>query len=264
MYHRIPPLLVILQNLSLKKVMNSTVKQLKDLLHDQPENPLRPNQVEEFKEERERLQSIVKAPAWQTGADRGSAQKRFRQIDKYLEQGAPKPLDQYRRDKVNTLAKEALNEIRDAMLPQSAMRRNPAGAVDHYRRNEGSKEVKEKILTWKRAMRALDPDNTDQDYTNIERFRPQGTPNDGTSTFVADAQIPGKFAQSPLAKENWPLGEPKVDTAVAQVKRREMSEEAKQAARERLARAREIKAAKSNPIQHVPVSGEGVTDDSNA
>lgn len=240
--------------------MSETVKQLKELLKDQPENPLRANQVEEYRGEQERLTSIVKAPAWQTGADRGSAQKRVKQINKVLEDGAPKPLDKYRQDKVATLAKEALDEIRSAMLPQSTMRRNPAGAVDYFRRNEGSKAIKDKIMTWRRAMRALDPDNTDQDYTNIERFRPTGLPDDGTSTFSADAQIPGKFAQSPLAKENWPLGEPKVDTAIKQVQKREMSEEHKQKLRDSLARARAIKLQKSSPSQEVPATDEGVSD----
>ncbi len=235
--------------------MSKVVSELKELLKDQPVNPLRANQVEEFKNERERLQSIVKAPAWQTGADRGAAQKRFKAIDKTLAEGAPKGLDKFRQDKVAVLAKEALDEIKAAMLPQATMRRNPAGAVDHFRRNEGSKEVKDKIITWKRAMRALDPDNTDQDYTNLERYRPSGTPEDGTSSFSANAQIPGKFTQSALAKENWPLGEPTVETAVAQVKRREMSEEAKQAARDRLAKAREIK--QSRALQNVPVAPEG-------
>jgi hypothetical protein len=246
--------------------VSNTVEKLKSLLHDQPSNPLRPNQVEDYKEERNRLQSIVKAPAWQAGADRGAATKRFRQIDKLIEDGAPKRLDRHRQDQVAQLAKEAQQEIRDAMLPQSQMRRNPPGSVDAYRRGEGSKRIKDTILTWKRAMRALDPDNTEQDYTNIEKFRPTGTPDNGTSTFAADAQIPGKFAQTPLAKENWPLGEPTVDTAIAQVQKRErkeMSAEAKQAARDRLAQARAIKAAKAHTsvTQDVPaVTTEENTD----
>lgn len=247
--------------------MSETTRKLKELLKDQPVNPLRPNQVEAYKEERDRLHSIVKAPAWQTGADRGAATKRFRQIDKELESGAPKPMDRYRQDQVAQLAKEAQAEIREAMLPQSVMRRNPAGSVDAYRRREGSKAIKETIMTWKRAMRALEPDNTEQDYTNVEKFRPEGTNPDGTSTFSVDAQIPGRFAQSTLSKENWPLGDPKVDTALGQVQRRErkeLSPEAKQAARDRLALAREIKAQKaldltlSQPTQpqEVPEAGQ--------
>ena len=232
--------------------MSDTTQQLNDLLKDQPLNPLRSHQIESYREEHDRLQSIVKAPAWQTGADRGAAQKRFKQIDKLLQDGAPKALDHYRKDKVAVLAKEALEEIKSAMLPQSTMRRNPAGSVDHYRRNEGSKQVKDKILTWKRAMRALDPENMDQDYTNLERYRPTGAPDDGTATFMAGAQIPGKFAQTPLAKEHWPLGEPTVETPLKTAQRKQMTDEQKNAARERLAHAREVKAAKANPVQEVP------------
>jgi len=136
------------------------------------------------------------------------------------------------------------------MLPRSTMRRNPAGAVDAFRRGEGSKATKHKIGTWKRAMRAIDPYNTDRDYTNIERFRAEGSNADGTSTFMGDAQIPGKFAMTPAAKANWPLGEPTVTTPLAQAreaesgkKRKPLSPEARAAAVARLAAGRAKKAA---------------------
>lgn len=224
--------------------MSETVQELNQLLHDQPKVPMRPNQVEEFREEQERLASIVKAPAWQTGADRGAATKRHREISKMLDRDAPKPLGS-RQDKVARLVNDLEGQIREIMQPQSTMRRNPAGAVDLYRRGEGSKRGKTLINAWKRAKRALEPDNTDQDYTNTERLRSQGDRVDGTATFMSDAQIPGKFAFTPQAKANWPLGEPQITTPLATAKKREMSEEHKQAARERIAKARAAKAAKA-------------------
>lgn len=237
----------------------SKVKELETLLSDQPQNPLRAHQIEAFQEEKARQESIVRAPAWQAGADRGAATKRFRQIDKYLREQAPKEMDAPRRDRVAKLADEVLAEIKDVMLPRNVMRRNPAGAVDAFRRGEGSQANKHRIAQWKRAMRAIDPQNTDRDYTNLERFRPEGISPDGTASFMGDAQIPGKFAMTPRAKENWPLGEPTVTNPLAQAreaevveatkpKRKPLSPEARRASIERLAAARAKKAALKDGI----------------
>lgn len=229
------------------------VEALKAELHDQPHNPLRPNQVQEYEEERQRLQTIVRAPSWQTGADRGAATKRYRQIEKLLREQAPKPLEGARRDKVAKLANEVLEGvIRPAMLPRAQMRRNPAGAVDQYLRRENSKTVKGATLAWKRAMRAIESENMDQDFTNVERFRPEGGNPDGTSTFMADAQLPGRFAQTPLAKENWPLGDPTAETAVGQVKKRELSEAQKANLEKMRERAAEARAAKKAAQEQSP------------
>ncbi len=205
----------------------SVVKELESLLHDQPVNPIRTKQVEALQEEQSELNRMINAPAWQAGVNRGAASRRLRAITKTLNEQSPKPLDPIRKDKVHNLANQLLGEIKGQMLPQSTMRRNPPGAVDNFRRGEGSPDTKSKILVWKRGMRALDPDNADTDYTNLEKYRNEGVNPDGTSTFMADAQIPGKFAMTPLAKENWPLGEPTVDTAVKQVAKRELSEKQK-------------------------------------
>jgi hypothetical protein len=99
------------------------------------------------------------------------------------------------------------------------MYRNPSRAVGHYMRHENSPRVKDAILTWKRAVRSLAPDDPDPDLTNVESFRPDGSRSDGTATFMGDAMIPGFLAMTPQAKQNWPLGEPTVDTAVAQARR---------------------------------------------
>jgi hypothetical protein len=131
--------------------------------------------------------------------------------------------------------------------------------VDSFLKRENSPAIKKAILTWKRAMRALDPTNTDQDYTNIEKFRPEGVNPDGTSTFMADAQIPGVFAMSPAAKANWPLGAPTVDTALGQVKKRELSEKQK-AAIERMHAGRKAAAAarRGDPVLDEPPVTEPV------
>src|SRR5262245_30486345 len=108
-----------------------SVKKLEGLLKDQPQNPMRHAQLQDHHEELERLESIVKAPAWQAGADRGHALKSYKQIKKKLDDQAPKPIeDSGRRDQVAKLSNEILNDlIIPSMLPRSHMRRNPAGSV---------------------------------------------------------------------------------------------------------------------------------------
>lgn len=255
--------------------MSDTVNQLRALLHDQPQNPMRPEQVRLMTEERDRCQGIANMPAWVAGANRGQAIKDAKRIDKQLREQAAKPIEEgHRRDKIAKLTVDLIGEVKEAMLPRSVMRRNPAGAVDQFLRKENSRAVKDKILTAKRAMRALEPDNDEPNYTNFERFRNEGAGPDGTATFMAEAQIPGKFAMSITAKENWPLGEPTATTAIGQVKAAEaavntpakhrkvpvLTEEQKQARSEALAKARSVAAAKraaqSQVTQDVPASQE--------
>ncbi len=190
------------------------VEQLKELITDQPQNPLRPTQVEEFTEEMERMDKHVHAPPYVQG-DRGTSRKRYLQIKKMLDEQAPKEVtDVNRQNSIKRLAHEVMETVlKPSMLPQSIMRRNPPGAVDAFNKRENSKAVKDAKLTWKRAMWALDPHCTDQDFTNLEKHRPPGS-GDGVSTFMAESQIPGHHAMTPGAKDNWPLGEPTAKTAI--------------------------------------------------
>ena len=226
-----------------KKVTIPVVEQLKAEIADQPGNALRPGQVQELKDERDRVAAIASAPHWVPG-DRSAANSRLRQIDDMLGKQAPKLIDKAeRRDKVSKLANQVLGEvIAPSLLTRAEMRRNPTGAVDHFlHKGEGHPAVKEAILTWKRALRGLEPENDESDYTNVERFRREGV-GPGASTFMSDAQIPGNFAMSNLAKANWPLGEPTADTAFKQTKRREVSE-AMRAGLEKARAARQAKKA---------------------
>ena len=200
--------------------MSEAVQQLEALLHDQPQAPLRPRQMVEYRDEMDRLEGIANAPAWQ-GGDRGAARIRYNHVKRIVAEQAPKPLDPIRRDQVAKLSQEVMDTvIRPAMLPRSEMRRNPAGAVDLFLRRENAPAIKKAIKHWKRARFAIEPDTDRSDWANIEPFRPEGMPA-GVSTFMADAQIPGVFAMSPQAKDNWPLGDPTAATALAQVQQRE-------------------------------------------
>ena len=220
--------------------MSESVKQLEHALSNQPANPLRNHQVQEYEGEAKRLRDITTAPAYVTGVDRGAAAKRSREVEKAIAQQAAKPLTGVERDKVAKLAAEVLErDIRPALLPREEMRRNPAGAVGRFLKEENSPPVQHAIQQWKRAQLAIESGNPDPDLANIERFRPEKIHDTGgVSTFSAGAQIPGNFAMTPQAKENWPLGEPTVDTPLKQSKR--VMSEAQKAA---LAKAQQARAA---------------------
>lgn len=197
------------------------VAQLESELADQPVSPLRPNQVHDYEEERERLERMRREPQF-VGVNQGLVLDQLDRIRKDLDRQRPKPLEGPGRvDRVAQRIKQVTEAvIKPAMLPRSVMRRNPAGAVDAYFRREGSPFYKRAALAVKRGLLALAHDNTDPGVSvaNLEPLRPEGTP-EGTSTFMADAQIPGVFAMSPLARLHWPLGEPTADTALKQAQR---------------------------------------------
>lgn len=201
------------------------VAQLTQLLNEtgQPDNPLRPHQAQSYREERDRLRQIVTAPAYVTGADRGLANKRFREVDKMLRDQAARPIeDTGRRDQVHKLAKTVLRDvIRPSMVPVEVMRRNPPGAVDAFIAQENSPAMKQAVRAWKRAQWALEPEADLPNHSNLEKFRPNlaGAPG-WASTFMADAQLPGVFAMTAQAKQNWPLAEPE-NTPLAQARKRD-------------------------------------------
>ena len=231
----------------------SELDQLESILDSerQPKNPLRPHQVKSYREEQKRLEEIVHAPGWVEG-DRGQATKRYRSLGKMLEEQAAKPTSQP--NEVKRLSDEVFSKhIQPAMLPREVMRRNPSGAVGQFIRQEQGKETKRAMQAWKRSRWALDPNTDDPDHTNLEKYRPEIGPQSGAATFMSDAQIPGVFAMSPKAKENWPAEMPPqgtVNSALAQVKKAEkrtrapLSEDQKQALRDRLALARARQAEK--------------------
>ena len=231
------------------------VDALKSLLTDQPKNPLRHAQREDREAELRRLEAVVGAPDWQTGPAKGRARESYRKVKQSYESQIAKPTPHP--DQVQRLVEEVMEqEIRPTLLPDAVMRSNPAGAVDAFRKGEGSPQTKDAILTWKRGMRALDPENADQDYTNVERFRPKAG-REGYPQF--DAQIARAFAPgaSPSARETLTqvFDQGQVNSPLNQAKRREqkpatgqkrqpLTEAQKAVARGNAAKARAAKAAK--------------------
>ncbi len=109
------------------------------------------------------------------------------------------------------------------MPTQEVMDRNPVGAVDMH--TKWQDENKSRIKTIKNVLRIIEPDNNEKDYTNIERFRTSGMTQDMAASFMMTGQLPGNFAMSPLAKANWPLGDPKIDTPLKTAERIEVADD---------------------------------------
>lgn len=200
------------------------VGELAELLHDQPVNPLRPNQKQGWQAEVEHLERITGQPAEFAGTAKGFARRRLQQVKRLLETNSAKKIgDEPRRSKVAILCKRVLTDV---LLPRLLTRaesdRNPPGAVGHQlRHGEFSTPFKDAALIWKRGMRALEPDNDDPDFTNYARYQRPGVRPDGTASFQPEAQRPGNFAMSPLAKANWPFGDTEVKSALNEVRARE-------------------------------------------
>lgn len=149
--------------------------------------------------------------------DKARARKQAADLKKVLDEQAPQP---FPKDEVNKAAARE-RELRDQwtvnMPSKEDMRRNrdalhASSAINHLR---WEKENKEKILEWKQIVARLDPTSDDPDLCNIERYRPSRP-----FAYDSTAQIAGHHAMSEQAKENWPLGEPKAETATAHLKKK--------------------------------------------
>ena len=186
------------------------------------------------KEEREtelkRIDDQLNQPAWvnnrlsseRRGDMLNRAKDLRKQIDKYA---APNNLSGETKDALAKLGAELEEKIRSTLLPHEVMWRNPSGAADQHLKREMS--IKSAILTWKNIQPMLDPFNRDQDLRNIERLRPSLANPHGAASFMANAKLPGNFAMTPAAKENFDVTfpeSPTVDTPLKQAERREAEE----------------------------------------
>ena len=203
----------------------AVVEELATLLHDQPEQPLRPVQQAGWQAEVDRLERMANQPAEFAGTARGFAQRRLRQVRGIVDRHAPKKItDPHRRDPVHALTQRVLTEvIIPRLITRAESDRNPPGAVGYQlRHGEFSVPFKRAANVWKRGMLALDPsaNGGDPDFTNYARYQSQGLRADGVSHHMPGAQLAGHVAMSPLAKANYPFDDPDT-TALAQVQRRE-------------------------------------------
>ena len=167
--------------------------------------------------QREQLQSeISQAESMLPHAkpdDKGTIVSNMNRTKKQLQAQSPEPLTPKEKDKLASLEKKLRSRITTNMPTAEVMRKNPAGAVDWHQKWE--KANKKLIRMWKNIRIQLNPDSTDRDLSNIERYRPSGAQD----RFRSDAQIPGVISYSSIPDELWPFDAPQ-NTAAAQAQKR--------------------------------------------
>jgi hypothetical protein len=188
---------------------------------------LRKKERESKEEERDR----IKAQLSYTGPGAGSADQKanaakwMHHLDEDLEDNSPPPLTKDQQDAAYKREQELTAFIKEGMLTQEEMRRNPVSAVDRHMKWEAAK--KSAILEWKNLRILLTAEAREQDLANVETLRPSQAATSGmlaSSSFMPDAQIPGLFGMTPLAKQNWPEAMPEygtVNSPLAQAAARE-------------------------------------------
>ena len=219
------------------------------------DNLLRPPQYEELKKEKEEIDYKLNGPWKHLIQKPGRLMQRKKEVDKQLAQSMPEPItNPVEKDHLAKVERDLREKITTGMLSQEEMRKNPAGAVDRHRRWERANKAD--ILTWKNVRLQLhadtsDPSTWDRDTANLEQFRPEGA----RERVRLDAQIPGKMAFAGVPQEKWDTafqGKGPANTALQQAKRmqtetkkrekRVLTDEERATLRERLAKARAIRA----------------------
>ena len=179
---------------------------------------LRFHERETRREELQKIERQLKEPTWVqaglTSEAKAGLRKRLRVVEKDLtDNSPPTDLSTATRDALIRREHELAVNIQQGMPTAEQMRRNPTGAVGANTRWHKA-HVKE-VLEWKNLRVVNNPDSDDKDLANVDILRSSQMVPDGSSTFMPSAQIPGLFAMTPLAKANWPLGEPTVTTATS-------------------------------------------------
>lgn len=163
-------------------------------MRDLNQNLLRHNQREEIKAD---INSYDQMLVHAKPEDKGILLTRKKRAEHQLSSQSPEPLTGAEKDKLNVLEKKLRARITTNMPTEEVMRKNPAGAVDWHQRWE--KANKHLVRMWKNAKIQLNPDSSDRDLANIERFRPSGQ----TDRMRTDAQIPGLMSYGNVAEEDW-------------------------------------------------------------
>lgn len=164
------------------------------------------NKQEELRRVQETLDPSNVAIGSLTQEGRAGLVRYKNQLERDLRENVAPQVPAAIKDDLIRVEREMAEQIRQGMLPVETMRRNPPGSVSHHMKWE--RENKEKILTWKNLRRMNHPDDDSEDLANIELLRPSESVAGQSVPYHADAQIPGHFAMSALAKENWPENMP--------------------------------------------------------
>jgi len=178
------------------------------------------------------LDDLLAQPNWvlqrmQLTADRIHSMRaqRKRVQRELVNQAPPTDLSGEEKNRLYALEKQLADKIREGMVPEEEMIRNPPGAVDRNMR--WLKRTKAFQLAWKNIRRVLNPDSEEKDLANVDMLRPKlfipGTP----SVFDPNAQAQGVMSYSHIPDENWETaGLPLVTegSPLAQMERRDEAE----------------------------------------
>jgi len=178
-------------------------------MQDLKKNLLRYHQREQLKGEITQAEGML---AQAKPDDRGTIMASITRTKRQLDSQSPVPLTAKEKDTLSNLEKKLRARIVTNMPTEEVMRKGPAGAVDWHQKWE--KINKPLIRMWKNAMIQLNPDSSDRDLSNIERYRPTGQ----LDRLRSDAQIPGLMSYGNVPEENWPFAEPE-NTAAKQAER---------------------------------------------
>lgn len=170
---------------------------------------LRHNERESRKKELRRLEQMLsRQNVYETNLgeeSRAQAMTHAARLQQDLEEHSPPTnLSPETKDALYKELKREEEIYKVGLLSYEEMRRNRVGAVDRHLAHD--KANKARALKIKNLRLALNPDSDAQDLCNLEDLRSSTARQDGTSQFHVDAQIPGVFAMTPKAKENWPEG----------------------------------------------------------
>ncbi len=178
---------------------------------------LRPQQIEEMHDEKQRLERTLDAPPHVVSQvqDVGAMRRQLRQLNAQLEHQTPRPYKQDEIDKAVVREEKLRGEFTAGMPTQAEMRKTPTGAVDKHMAWE--RRNKRNIMEWKNIRLRLQASGgisgmTDgRDVANIERFRPTGgsgeLPMHAPLISGKDIHIPPKVEIKNVApeteKERW-------------------------------------------------------------
>src|SRR3990167_488657 len=132
-------------------------------------NLLRPDQIQETKEEVTRIERTLQQPHVQDPSELLRQRSRLNQT---LQDLTPKPFEGIEKDMAVKRANDLLSEMLNGMPTQAEMRRCPPGSIDKHMKWE--KRNKQKVMEWKNLQLRLNAGSGDREVANLERFRPQG------------------------------------------------------------------------------------------
>lgn len=194
---------------------------------------LRHHEREKRKDEANRIRSMLDPVNIQL-AKMGSqsisqARQHLNALEDDLEKNSPPTdLSGSARDALWKELKREEDIYRQGLLTHEQMRRNHVGAVDRHIRHERTvvdgMTNKTRALKIKNLRVLINPDSDEQDLANLEDLRSHGIMPGVAQPYTSEAQIPGVFAMSPLAKQNWPEGMPEYGTVNSPYKQLEAKE----------------------------------------